>query len=252
MTAHRDRDVPDGTTRMRIGNLSLAILLTLGATFTPAKAQEDPKKNAGGHESINNRFEDPNLDVEAFAKRFESDSREVYAQRKQILAVCAVTPGMSVADIGAGTGLYTFPFAEQVGPKGTVYAVDVSPRFLNYLEAKAKSRGLSEVVKPVKGSQEATNLPAGSVDLVFICDAYHHFEKPEAILASIRKTLRPGGRVVLLDFDKNADASDFIKSHARAEKDVYFREFAAAGFTKLPIDNPPALKENFIAVFSRK
>jgi ubiquinone/menaquinone biosynthesis C-methylase UbiE len=237
---------------MRFGILSLATFMTVSATLLPIRAQEELKKHSAAKESINKTFEDPNLDVEGFAKRFESESREVYAHRKEILTVCAVTPGMTIADIGAGTGLYTFPFAEKVGPKGTVYAVDVSPAFLKFLEREAKTRGLTDIVKPVKGGQDTTNLPADSVDLVFICDAYHHFERPEAMLASIHQALRTGGRVVLLDFDKSAEASDFIKSHARAEKAVYFREFDSAGFTQLPIDHPPALKENFIAVFGKK
>jgi ubiquinone/menaquinone biosynthesis C-methylase UbiE len=237
---------------MRFGILSLATFMTVSATLLSTQAQDEPKKHSGAKESINKTFEDPNLDVEGFAKRFTNESREVYAHRKEILTVCAVTPGMTIADIGAGTGLYTFPFAERVGPKGTVYAVDVSPAFLKFLEREAEARGLTDIVKPVKGGQDTTNLPADSVDLIFICDAYHHFEKPEAMLASIHKSLRPGGRVVLLDFEKSAKASDFVKSHARAEKAVYFREFESAGFTKLPIDHPPALKENFIAVFGKK
>jgi ubiquinone/menaquinone biosynthesis C-methylase UbiE len=237
---------------MRFTSFALATVLTFSLTLLPTRAQEESRKDAGKSEPINKKFEDPNLDVDAFVKRFESESREVYAKQKEILDVCALKPGMSVADIGAGTGLYAFPFAEKVGPKGTVYAVDISPAFLKHLEKEAKTRGVADVVKPIKGGHDTTNLPADSVDLVFICDAYHHFEKPEPMLASIHQALRPGGRVVLLDFDKRADASGFIKGHARAEKEVYFREFESAGFTKLPIENPPAMKENFIAVFRKK
>lgn len=217
----------------------------------PCMAQKAAPKKEDHHEPINKKFEDPNLDVAAFIERFESESREVYAKRAEIVALCEIRPGMDVADIGAGTGVYTFPFAEKVGADGTVYAVDIAPAFLKYLGDQAQKRGLAKVVKPLKGGHETTNLAPCSVDLVFICDAYHHFEKPGPMLASIHAALRPGGRVVLIDFDKRPEASEFIKHHARAEKEVYFKEFAAAGFEKLANRNAPALKENFIAVFRR-
>jgi ubiquinone/menaquinone biosynthesis C-methylase UbiE len=234
---------------MRPVLLTLAALFTMTATLISSAAQDPKSKSGGDHESINKKFEDPNLDIGEFVKRFETESREVYAKRAEILAFCALRPGMEVADVGAGTGLFTFPFAEKVGPRGTVYAVDISPAFLKHLGTQADKRGLAKVIKPVRGGHETTNLPSESVDLVFICDAYHHFEKPAPMLASIRSALRPGGRVVVIDLDKRPDSSDFIKSHARAEKEVYFKEFEAAGFTRLPTENTPALKENFIAKF---
>lgn len=236
---------------MRPGLTCLAALTTIAATLMPSLAQETKRKKAVDREPINKKFEDPKLDVEGFVKRFESESREVSAKRTEVLALCDLQAGMDVADLGAGTGLYTFSFAEKVGPEGKVYAVDISPAFLKYLGSQAEKRGLVKVVKPVKGGQETTNLAPGSVDLVFICDAYHHFEKPMPMLASIHAALRPGGRVVLIDFDKRPDSSGFIKGHARAAKEVYFQEFESAGFTKLAIKHPPALKENFIALFRK-
>ena len=82
---------------------------------------------------------------------------------------------MAVADVGAGTGLFTRLFAEQVGPEGKVYAVDISKEFLDHIAAQAKAKGQAQVVT-VRGTQDSTNLPAGSVDLVFLCDVYHHLE----------------------------------------------------------------------------
>jgi len=214
-------------------------------------AEEPQHKEGKGNGSINTQFEDPKLDVSGFIKKFESNSREVFAKRAEILAACEIRPGMSVADLGAGTGIYTFPFAEKVGPAGTVFAVDISPGFLKYLADQAAKKGLSKVVKPLKGSHDKTNLPANSVDLIFVCDAYHHFEKPESILASIHSALRSGGKVILIDFDKRSDSSTFVKHHARAEKEVYYKELEAAGFTKLDVKSPPSLKENFFAAFQK-
>jgi ubiquinone/menaquinone biosynthesis C-methylase UbiE len=236
---------------MRLGLITLAVSMTFAMGLLSSVAQEPKQRKGEDREPINKKFEDPNMDVAEFIKRFETESREVYAKRAEIVAACEIRPGLGVADVGAGTGLYTFLFADKVAPEGTVYAVDIAPRFLKYLGEQAEKRGLAKVVKPLKGGQETTNLPPASVDLVFICDAYHHFEKPGPMLASIHAALRPGGRVVLIDFDKRPDASAFIKGHARAEKEVYFKEFESAGFTKLAIENAPALKENFIAAFRK-
>ena len=95
---------------------------------------------------------------EGFIKKFESDDREVFAKRHEIVAALGLRPGMAVADVGAGTGLFTRLFAEKVGKTGKVYAVDIAPRFLAHIAAEAKKHGQTQVVT-VQGSQESTNLP---------------------------------------------------------------------------------------------
>ncbi len=98
--------------------------------------------------------------MKRFIATFESDNREVYAKRNEIVAALGLTPGMAVADVGAGTGLFTRLFAEKVGPTGKVYAVDIAPEFLAHIAAEARKRGQSNVVT-VLGSQESTDSPAG-------------------------------------------------------------------------------------------
>ena len=90
---------------------------------------------------MNKKFTDPNADIQQFVKRFENEARDVYAKRQDITRAVGLKPGDAVADIGAGTGLFTFLFAEQVGPKGTVYAVDIGPVFMKYIAEQAKRRG---------------------------------------------------------------------------------------------------------------
>jgi ubiquinone/menaquinone biosynthesis C-methylase UbiE len=87
--------------------------------------------------------------------------------------------------------------------------------------------------------------------LVFICDTYHHFEHPEMMLDSVRRALRPGGRLVLIDFDLKEDSSEFIKRRARAPKERYFREVRDAGFEQVETKDAPKLKEDFYAEFRR-
>jgi SAM-dependent methyltransferase len=136
----------------------------------PATAQEKSVRP-----SINQPFENP--DVKEFVGKFEVESREVYAQRRQIVAACKLKPGMAVADIGAGTGLFTRLFARQVGPSGKVYAVDIAPRFIEHIEKTCKAQGLTNVVGVVC-KRDSVGLPSNSIDLAFICDTYHHFEFP--------------------------------------------------------------------------
>lgn len=206
-----------------------------------------------GHSAaeMNKQFEDPHLDVGRFVNRLESDSREIFAQRKKIVEAVGLHPGQTVADIGAGTGLFSWLFAEKVGPEGTVYAVEIAPAFLKYLGEQARKQGLEKLVKLVRSTQETTNLAPGSIDVAFVCATYHHFEHPEKVLASIHRSLRPGGRLVVIDFDLRKDSSAFVRERARASKDVYFREIEAAGF--VPNDAKPALelKDNFFAAFTR-
>ena len=90
---------------------------------------------------MNKKFADLKADIEQFVNRFENESRDIYAKRQDITLAVGLRPGDAVADIGAGTGLFTLLFAEQVGPKGTVYAVDIGPAFLKYIAEQAKKHG---------------------------------------------------------------------------------------------------------------
>lgn len=225
------------------------------AAIGPAQDQ-DPHKDQHEHQGhtageMNRTFQDPNLDVSKFVERFESESRDIFAQRRAIVEAAGVQPGMAVADIGAGTGLFTWLFAERVGPTGKVFPVEIAPAFLKHLSEQAAQRGLDRVVQPVRGGADATNLPAGSIDVAFVCATYHHFEHPARNLASIHRALRPNGRLVVIDFDLRPDSGEFVRHHARAPKETYFDEIRAAGFQLMDPQPSVALKDNFLAVFQR-
>lgn len=164
--------------------------------------------------------------VASAVERFESKTRDVVQRQEEILAACELRPGMSVADVGAGTGFFTRWLARQAGPSGKVYAVEVNQAYLEHISTTCRQQKLANVL-PVLGTQWTPNLPRQSVDLVFVCDTYHHFEHPQEMLASIFDALRPGGRIVLVDFYKRGN----MASHVRADKDQVVAEFADAGFT---------------------
>ena len=227
----------------------IATALVMGTSFVVLAANGGWSQTQKTDPKINDSFKKP--DVDQFVKKFESEDRENYAHRHEIVAALNLVPGMAVADIGAGTGLFTRLFAEKVGSTGKVYAVDIAPRFLEHIAADAKKHNQNQVVT-ILGSQDSTNLPVNSVDLVFLSDVYHHLEQPEKTLASIHSALRPGGRLVVIEFDRvEGKSSAFILKHVRASQTVFRKEIESAGFIARPTPNAPRLKENFFLSFEK-
>jgi len=204
-----------------------------------------PAQEQSVRPGINKAFEKP--DVKEYLKKFEGESREIAASAKEIIAGCKLKPGMAIAHVGAGTGLFTRQFAAEVGDQGKVFAVDISPDFLKHIEttcAEAKIKNVTTVLC----DQFSTKLPKNSVDLVFICDAYHHFEFPQRTLQSIHDALKPGGGIVLIDFERiEGKSSDFILGHVRAGKEVFVREVTEAGFRV--VGEEKLLTENYFVRF---
>ena len=218
-------------------------LLTLGGPpLAPAGAQEKSVQPG-----INKPYENPNL--KDAVSRFERENRDVFQHRKEIAAACQLKPGMSVADVGAGTGLFTRIFAAQVGPQGRVYAVDIAPKFIEHIEKTCKAAQLVNVTG-VLCKSDSVELPLASIDLAFLCDTYHHFEFPQKSLASIHRALRPCGRLVLIDYRRiEGQSPEWLLKHMRAGQETFTREIEAAGFKKL--DEINTLKENYLVRFER-
>ena len=199
---------------------------------------------------INKSFLAPDLKVGAFVERFEREGREVYDHREAIVAKAALGKGKTVADIGAGTGLFTPYLSAAVGPKGTVIAVDIVPKFLSHIENRARELKLKNI-STVLCTAKSSRLKPGSVDLVFICDTYHHFEYPQSTLQSIHKALRPGGEIYLIEFKRiKGESSDWIMNHVRAGEEVFAKEIENAGFEK--IGRVDLLKDNYILRFRKR
>lgn len=198
---------------------------------------------------INKEYTKTNLNVAQWVERFENEGREIFDQREKIVEITRVKPGMKVADVGAGSGLFTTLFAEAVGPKGTVYAVDIVGDFLKHIGARAKKAGLKNV-KTVHCTDRSAKLPARSVDLVFLSDTYHHFEYPKNTMASIHQALRKGGELVVIDFIRiPGKSSDWVLNHVRAGKEEVIAEIEAVGFKKT--EEHDFLKQNYILRFSK-
>lgn len=202
----------------------------------------------GADPGINQPYANP--DFETWVGRFERPGREVYDKRQEIVAATGVDAGMEVADIGAGTGLFTLLFATKVGPDGRVYAVDISRGFVENILRRAREKGLRNV-EGVVNSQNSADLAPQSVDLVFISDTYHHFERPQEMLQSIRDALRPGGTLVIIDYRRAEGASSaWVMEHVRAGKDTVIREVEAAGFDLAKDED--FLQQNFFLRFIKR
>jgi predicted methyltransferase len=196
---------------------------------------------------INKPYENP--DVNESVKRFECGSREIYSKRQEIVAACRLKPGMAVADVGAGTGLFTRLFAVEVGPQGRVYAVDIARKFIEHIEKTSKELGLKQVAGIVC-TPTSTELPPDSVDLVLICDTYHHFEYPRKTMASIHRALRAGGQLILVDYRRiEGKSPERLLKHVRAGQEVFTKEIEAAGFKV--VDQADFLEENYLLRFGK-
>lgn len=196
---------------------------------------------------VNRAYENP--DYARWQSTFESEGREIFEQRHAIVEALAIQPGMVVADVGAGTGVLSLLFAQKVGAGGTAIAQDISPEFLRGIEDRAKKAELTQL-RTLLGGEKNARLPANSVDLVFTSDTYHHFEYPQAMLASLHNALKSGGRLIIIDYEKiPGRSSPWVLGHVRANRETVIAEITAAGFTLERIHD--LLRENYFLEFRK-
>jgi len=219
-------------------------LMLLVLLLRPAAAQ-DKSVNPG----INKQFENPAVDE--FVGRFERDGRDPYDHRFEVVKAIGLKPGMVVADVGAGTGLFTRLFSPLVGPEGRIYAIDIAESFVKHIERQAEAEGLKNI-KGVVCTADSVNLPPNSIDVAYICDVYHHFEFPHKTMRSIHRALKPGGSVVLIDFQRiEGVSSAFVMGHVRAGQEVFTKEIEEAGFRQVE-ERKGLLKESYFIRFEKQ
>lgn len=181
---------------------------------------------------------------------FERDEREVYNQRHAVVKALQLRPASDIADIGAGTGFYSLLFAKAVGATGNVFAVDITEDFIFNINRRAKEQNLKNI-HAVLSNQKDMLLAPQSIDLAFVCATYHHFEYPQTMLASIHNALRPGGKLVIIDFRRQVElSSEWVMSHVRSDKQAVIKEIEHAGFQFESESN--LLKSNYFLWFVKK
>jgi ubiquinone/menaquinone biosynthesis C-methylase UbiE len=156
------------------------------------------------------------------------ESREREEDCNTLLAALKLKPGDTVCDLGCGNGFYSVKIAKLVGERGRVIGVDIQREMLGFLKERATQEKISNI-EPVLGTVVDPKLPAASVDLVLLVDVYHEFDHPEHMLAAIRKSLKPTGRVALAEF-RAEDPKVPIKPLHKMSKAQIMKEFPPNGF----------------------
>lgn len=134
---------------------------------------------------------------------YEGFGRDEWQQPDRVIEVLAIEPGSKIADLGAGSGYFTFDLAAATGPDGAVYAVDVDPDMIELLDQKVAETGTKNV-RTLLAEPDDPGLPDGEIDLVFTSNTYHHIENQPAYFARLATDLAPGGRIAILDLRPDA------------------------------------------------
>ncbi|MDQ6759126.1 MAG: class I SAM-dependent methyltransferase [Acidobacteriota bacterium] len=158
----------------------------------------------------------------------ERSEREREEAPSAAIDTLGIQKGMNVADIGAGTGYFSFRLARRVGPSGKVYANDIQPEMLDRIREKAQTEGISNV-QTVLGGEADPKLPAGAMDVVIMVDVYHELSRPQEMLHNIRASLKPSGRLILLEYRKEDPAIPIRPDHKMSIPEVR-TEVEAEGF----------------------
>ena len=188
-------------------------------------AQHQPMGGHAGHagsgEGFHRRFDD----AEKWAKEFDNPERDAWQKPEEILDALHLQATSLVADIGAGTGYFSTRIAKRV-PEGKVFAADVEPDMVRYLAARAEREHLANLM-PVQARTDAANLPE-PVDLIVVVDTYHHIDDRTRYFAALQSSLRPGGRLLIIDF--RADSPNGPPAQHRIPPERVTHELAAAGY----------------------
>jgi SAM-dependent methyltransferase len=224
-------DHPDIKLSAIIGALVLAWAGAVSEVAWAQTAAEPPAQHQhmGGHagqvgsgEGFHRRFDN----AEKWAKELDNPERDAWQKPEEVLDALHLQPTSLAADIGAGTGYFSVRIAKRV-PEGKIFAADVEPDMVRYLGARAEREHLANLT-PVQARTDATDLPE-PVDLILVVDTYHHIDDRTRYFAALQSSLRPGGRLVIIDF--KADSPNGPPAHYRIPPERVGEELAAAGYT---------------------
>lgn len=155
-------------------------------------------------------------------------TRDQEEEPLKLLNSLKIQPGQTICDFGCGNGFHSLQLAKRVGPTGVVHAVDIQPEMLEMLRERAGSRGL-ENIKPIVATAEESGLAPGTFDMVLMVDVYHELSNPPEILAAVHKSLKPDGRLVLVEFREEDENVPILPLHKMSQPQVV-KELEANGF----------------------
>ena len=215
----------------------LAVMLAIGVAAggmagVQQESQTQPQTQHSGHDhdhaheaTVTHPFDD----VERWVDVFDDPNRAEWQKPDRIPRALGLRAGMAVADIGAGTGYFLKFFSAAVGPSGKVYAVDVEPKLVAHMRQRSIQEKTANVTV-ILGAPDDPKLPAAALDVIFICDTWHHINDRIDYLALLARALKPGGSVAIVDFHKREAPVGPPTEHKMAREEVV-AEFAEAGWT---------------------
>lgn len=221
-TGHKGRDY-------RSSSLGVGLILIFAATLAAGAAAQDGSEatTPAPLTEYKGRTIAPTMTYQ-HADWLIRNNREQQEHCKTLLKALNVKPGQAVCDMGCGNGFYTLRLAKLVGKKGRVLAVDVQPEMLHLLDLRAK-RALIENIEPVQGTLIDPKLPEGELDLILLVDVYHEFSHPEQMLRSMRRALKPHGRLALVEFRLEDPKVPILLLH-KMSKEQILKELPPNGF----------------------
>jgi SAM-dependent methyltransferase len=225
-------------------SISVAVLLVaVGARPGDLLAQTapDPQTHYKHGQGYQHSFDD----AEKWAKAFDDPARDGWQKPDEVLSALHLDRADRVADLGAGTGYFSVRIAKLI-PEGKLFSVDIEPEMLRYLRQRAHHENLSVLV-PILASAESANLPE-AVDLVLVVDTYHHIDNRIAYFAKLKASLRPHGRLAIVDF--KADAPEGPPPEHRISPEKVTSELEAAGYAL--VTAYPFLPRQYFLVFQAK
>ena len=163
------------------------------------------------------------------AKMFNKKASDSKNKPDQILEAIALKPGQNIADIGAGGGYFSLRFAEMVGRKGKVYAIDINPDFLEFIKNSAKEKKLNNVITNL-ATEDGLDLPEKSLDFIFMRNISHHISNRVEYFGSLKKFLKPDGKIIIIEYKPTRSFSFRGLFGHHVAKEIIIREMEEAGY----------------------
>jgi predicted methyltransferase len=213
---------------------SAVALCALIAFLGPAAAQHGPAEHRRPP------------DITQYLQQLDRPERDQYQKPEQVVQALELKAGMAVADLGSGSGYFTRRFVKAVTDRGKVYAIDVEQEMLAYTKAGIERLRIPYAAEFILAGPDDPKLPPGSVDLIFVCNVYHHLEKRAQYFAGVKAALKPGGRVAIVDFYHDHRSGDvgFPRRHLVARETVV-SEMGKAGY-RLSREHDFLLRQYFL------
>ena len=173
-------------------------------------------------------------DIKEYLEQLDRPERDQHQKPSRVVEALALKPGMALADLGSGSGYFTRRFVEAVTETGIVYAIDVEQEMLTYTKESLVHLHIPYTAEFILARPDSPKLPADSVDLIFICDTYHHLENRASYFLNVKSALKPGGRIAIIDFyhDDRSGPLGFPKHHL-VPRETVVEEMTKAGYKLL-------------------